>query len=296
MDAMTATMRVLEPYPAIFAYYDGRIEGKRLHSEEPNWVDDGAYSLGIASYALVGDGKAIVYDTHMTVEHAQAIRRHLEGLGVTAIQIVLSHWHTDHIAGNVVFADCEIIALTATAEAMEANRTKLETGTPPILPVVMPTRTFEASMALEIGGRRVELHHFNIHSADGCVLWLPEERILFAGDTLEDTITYISEPAHIETHIRELERMATWPIDRILPNHGDPDRIAAGGYRKTLIDANREYLERLIDPEESSRAHTQPLSEFLERDISTGAVIYFAPYETVHRENIAAVGRDNPHD
>ncbi|UVC10941.1 MBL fold metallo-hydrolase [Rhizobium sp. TH2] len=296
MDAMTATMRILEPYPGIYAYYDGRIEGKRLHSEGPNWVDDGAYSLGIASYAVVGDGHAIVYDTHMTIEHARAIRRHLEELGVATIQVVLSHWHTDHIAGNVVFADCEIIALKLTADTMEANRAKLETGTPPILPLVMPTRTFEESMALEIGGRRVELHHFNIHSADGCVLWLPEERILLAGDTLEDTVTYISEPEHIETHIAELERMATWPIERILPNHGDPDRIEIGGYHKTLIDANREYLERLIDPEESSRARTQPLQEFLDNDISTGAVIYFAPYETVHRENVAAVGRDNPHD
>jgi cyclase len=296
MSSLTSTMRILEPYPGIYAYYDGRIEGKRLHSEGPNWVDDGAYSLGIASYALVGDGRAIVYDTHMTIEHAQAIRRHLEGLGVTRIEVVLSHWHTDHIAGNEVFSDCEIIALEATSNAMHDSREKLENDTPPISPVVMPTRTFEKSMALDIGERRIELHRFNIHSADGCVLWMPEERILFAGDTLEDTVTYISEPEHIEVHIRELQRMATWPIERILPNHGDPERIAAGGYHTTLIDANRDYLERLIDPQEASRARTQPLSEFLERDIATGAVIYFAPYETVHRENVAAVGRDNPHN
>jgi cyclase len=296
MDAITATMRILEPYPGIFAYYDGRIAGKRLHSEAPNWVDDGAYSLGIASYSIVGGDHALVYDTHMTIEHARAIRGHLEGLGVATIQVALSHWHTDHIAGNAVFSDCEIIALKATAEAMEANRATLETGTPPILPLVMPTRTFEEFMAFKIGGMRVELHHFNIHSADGCVLWLPEERILLAGDTLEDTVTYISEPEHIETHIKELERMATWPIDRILPNHGDPDRIASGGYHKTLIDANRDYLERLIDPQEASRARTHLLSTFLERDIATGAIIYFAPYEAVHRENVAATGRDNPHN
>ena len=52
------------------------------------------------------------------------------------------------------------------------------------------------------------------------------------GDTLEDTVTYISEPEHIERHIDELDRLSTFPIEKILPNHGAPDRIAEGGYDK----------------------------------------------------------------
>jgi cyclase len=291
MSSTTATMRILEPYPGIYAYYDGRIAGKRLHSEARNWVDDGAYSLGIASYAIVAGAHALVYDTHMTLDHARAIRDHLERLGVTRFEVVLSHWHTDHIAGNEVFADCPIIALEKTAQAMADNRGTLEGGDPPIKPVIMPTHTFESRSDLAIGERQVELHHFDIHSHDGCVLWLPGEGILFAGDTLEDTVTYISEPEHIETHVAELDRMATWPIKRILPNHGDPGRIAAGGYDKSLIAANCDYLERLIDPEEASRARTQSLEQFVARDIASGAVLYFAPYETVHRENVAAVSR-----
>jgi cyclase len=289
--SLTETMRILEPYPGIYAYYDGRIEGKRLHAEGPNWVDDGAYSLGIASYAIMAGDHGLVYDTHMTSDHARAIRDHLAGLGVTRFDVALSHWHADHIAGNEVFADCQIIALEKTARAMARNRDELETDDPPIRPVVMPTHTFENRLDLTIGGRRVELHHFDIHSHDGCVLWLPDEGILFAGDTLEDTVTYISEPEHIETHIAELDRMATWPIERILPNHGDPGHIAAGGYDRSLITANSDYLERLIDPEEASRARTQSLLEFVERDIASGAILYFAPYETVHRENVAAVSR-----
>lgn len=291
MSSLTSTMRILTPYPGIYAYYDGRIEGRRLHSQEPNWLDDGGYSLGIASYAIVAGGHAMVYDTHMSLDHAQAIRDHLEDLGVTRFDVVLSHWHADHIAGNAVFSDCPIIVLEKTALAMAANRAELEADNPPIRPVVMPNRIVDSGFDITVGSRRVELHHFDIHSHDGCVLWLPEERILFAGDTLEDTVTYVSEPEHLETHVAELDRMAAWPVDRILPNHGDPDRIAAGGYDKTLIAANCDYLERLLDPEEASRAHTLPLSEFVKRDIESGAIVYFAPYENVHRENVAAVGR-----
>lgn len=284
MSAMIATLRILEPYPGVFAYYDGRIEGKRLHSQGPNWLDDGAYALGIASYAVADGDEALVYDTHISLDHAQAIRAHLEGLGFTAIRVVLSHWHDDHIAGNGVFADCKIIALRRTAELLAANREKIESADPPIAPLVMPNQLFEGRLDLTVGARRVELHHFDIHSADGNILWLPDIRILFAGDTLEDTITYVSEAEHIAAHIGELERMRSWPIHRILPNHGAPDRIAAGGYEMSLIAANKRYLERLAKASSEER-----LTDFIADDIASGAVTYFEPYEAVHQENIAAV-------
>jgi cyclase len=289
MSSMISTLRVLEPHPGIFAYYDGRIEGKRLYSEGKNWLDDGAYSLGIASYALVEGHEAIAYDTHMSIEHAQAVRDHLRSLGVTEIRVVLSHWHADHIAGNEVFSDCSIIALKLTADAMRDNKDEIETDTPPIKPLVMPNLVFEKQLDLKLGNRRIELHHLDIHSADGCVLWLPNEQILLAGDTLEDTVTYVSEAEHIATHIDELARMATWPIRYILPNHGDPDKILAGGYGKNLIEANRRYLQRLLDPAERARAAGMSLEAFAADDIASGAVLYFAPYEPVHKQNIAAI-------
>ncbi|WFR96084.1 MBL fold metallo-hydrolase [Rhizobium tumorigenes] len=289
MSDFTASLRVVEPYPGIFAYYDGRIEGRRLHSTKPNWLDDGAYSLGIASYAILDGTEALVYDTHMSLAHAAVIRDHLEALGARSIRVVLSHWHTDHIAGNAVFADCEIVALRLTADAMEANREKLESGDPPIAPLVMPTRLFETKLELTVGRRRIELHHFDIHSADGNVLWLPDEGILLAGDTLEDTVTYISEPQNIATHIRELARMCEWPIKRILPNHGAFERIADGGYAPTLIDANRRYLVAISDVAVGKTVADDDLASFVADDIATGAILYFAPYEAVHAENNAAV-------
>jgi glyoxylase-like metal-dependent hydrolase (beta-lactamase superfamily II) len=286
---MTATLRILEPHPGIFAYYDGRIAGKRLHSEAPNWLDDGAYVLGIASYAIVEGASALVCDTHVSLAHARAIRSHLEGLGVSSLRVVLSHWHDDHVAGNAVFADCEIIALRLTAEALAKNREKLETANPPIAPLIMPNRLFETHLALTVGRRQVELHRFNIHSADGNVVWLPDSGILLAGDTLEDTVTYVAEAEHIPTHIRELERMQSWPIQRILPCHGDADRIAAGGYEVSFIAANRNYLKRLLAEADGSETESASLKTFLAGELASAAASYFQPYEAVHAANLAAV-------
>jgi cyclase len=284
LELPTQTLRVLEPYPGLFAYYDGRVSGKRLYSEYPNWVDDGAYSLGIASYSIVSGSEALVYDTHISLSHARFIRSHLGARGVTSIRVVLSHWHDDHIAGNDVFADCEIIALRQTAEALSKHRTEIETGTPPISPLIMPNRLFEGQLDLVVGATNIELHHFNIHSADGNVLWLPESEVLLAGDTLEDTVTYIAEPAHIATHIRELKRLQTWPIQHILPNHGDERKIATGGYEPSLIAANKSYLERIMAA--SGRLLSVSLKEFVGAEIGSGSIIYFEPYEEIHRINL----------
>ena len=96
---------------------DGRIAGHRF-APEHNWVDDGALSLGIASYALVDGDESLVYDTHISVPHARAVRTALEGRGVGRFTVVLSHWHLDHIAGTAAFADCEVIANRRTAAHM----------------------------------------------------------------------------------------------------------------------------------------------------------------------------------
>lgn len=271
----------------MFAYYDGRIPGKRLFSEQSNWVDDGAYSLGIASYSIVSGSEALVYDTHVSLSHARVIRSHLEARGVTSIQVALSHWHDDHIAGNGVFADCEIIALRQTAEALSEHRGEIETGTPPISPLVMPTRLFDGRLDLQVGATRIELHHFDIHSADGVVLWLPDSRVLLAGDTLEDTVTYIAEPEHVATHVRELERLQSWSIRSILPNHGDERKIAAGGYEPSLIAANRSYLERVTGAADGMSSLS--LKEFVADEIAAGSIIYFEPYEEIHRRNLSVL-------
>ncbi|MBP2547329.1 glyoxylase-like metal-dependent hydrolase (beta-lactamase superfamily II) [Neorhizobium galegae] len=289
MTDLCATLRILEPYPGLYAYYDGRIAGKRLHSPERNWLDDGAYALGIASYALVSGDQALVYDTHMSLSHARAIRTHLEAQGVSDITVILSHWHTDHIAGNAVFADCQIIANRLTLDTMTLNAKALAERDPPIHPLILPNRIFEDRLELALGDRPVHLLQFDIHSADGTVLWLPAEQLLLAGDTLEDTITYISEPLGVDRHIAEIGRLAALPIQRILPNHGSEQRIAAGGYGPDLIDANRVYLERLTARIADPALDETPLSDFVAAEIASGSIDYFAPYETVHRDNIEAL-------
>lgn len=284
---LATTMRVLRPAPDILAFYDGRIAGARAYSEEPNWLDDGAYSLGIASYAIVSGTDALVYDTQISIFHARAIRQTLEASGIKTLRVVLSHWHDDHVAGNEVFADCEIFAHALTAKILAERKEALEGANPPIKPLVMPNRLYENRLELKVGRLTVELRPADIHSRDGTVLFLPETRTLLAGDTLEDPITYVDEPARLTRHLDGLREMASWDIAKILPNHGAAEPIAAGGYDPSLITATRHYVEKLLRCRSEPELAQQDLRSFLAEDLSS--VIYFAPYEAVHRQNVEAV-------
>lgn len=289
MPSKASSMRILRPAEHVLAFYDGRCGDRRLHGQQPNWLDDGGFTLGTCSYAIVHGDEALLYDTHISLDHAAAVREAVEAEGARRIQVVLSHHHLDHIAGNAVFEDCEILANAATAAAMAAERQNAETADPPVSPVVMPTQVFDGDLDLKVGAIDVALRSFDIHSHDGLVLWLPQTRTLFAGDTLEDTVTYVAEPDRLAFHLPELDRMAAWEIAAILPNHGAPDVIAGGGYDPALIAATRRYVEMLLrckaDPELAARV----LADFVRDDLDAGAIRHHAPYDAVHRRNVDAL-------
>jgi glyoxylase-like metal-dependent hydrolase (beta-lactamase superfamily II) len=284
--------RLLEPAENVLAFYDGRIDGYR-YADGPNWVDDGALSLGIASYAIVGGAEAIVYDTQVSVEHGRRIRATLAARGVERFVVVLSHWHLDHVAGTAAFADCEVIASRRTADLLERSRRRIERGElegpPAIDPLIAPTLLFDDRLRLKVGAGEVELIHTNIHSDDATVIWIARQRLLLCGDTMEDTITYVDEPQGFDQHLRNLDRLRRLGPDRILPNHGDPDLIAAGGYPEGLIDATEDYIRILARYPTERRLREASLRELIAAPLEAGAIRYFAPYEAVHRSNVETV-------
>ena len=285
-------LRVIECAPGLIAYYDGRVEGYRW-AEGPNWVDDGAISLGVASYVLVSENRALIYDTHVSVEHAKFIRTDLEKRGITDFAVLLSHWHLDHVAGTEAFADCEIISTAKTLAHLITHKSGIEDGTfhgpPTIKPLILPTRTFNGEMDFQLGKRKLKFIECNIHSDDAAVVWIADEGLMLAGDTMEDTITYVGEPEHFATHLADLDRLWALNPEFIFPNHGDPEIIGVGGYGKGLIKAQQQYIRMLQRCRTDAALRAKPLRELISGPLEMGWVNYFAPYEDVHAQNLQRV-------
>ncbi|KAK1977879.1 beta-lactamase [Colletotrichum cereale] len=206
--------------------------------------------------------------------------------------VVISHFHNDHIAGTDVFAKggATIVGNNRTARTVERNAESLAADDPPIQ-AVPPTELYTGTKAMQVGNLGVELHNFQIHTSDGTVMWIPSKQLLFAGDTLEDTATFIADAKSLSTHRKELQRMATFPISRIFPAHGEPNRIATGGYNTTFINATLRYIDAMTEDVPQPAAWTQPLSQVVAPDVASGDLIYFSQYEEVHKSNAESIQR-----
>ena len=140
-----------------------------------------------------------------------------------------------------------------------------------------------------MGEIALELRRINIHSIDGCVVYLPRDKLLLAVDTLEDPLTYIIEPENLAEHVRQLREMQGWDIARILPDRGNPNTIRKGGYDKTLIDATADYVTKML-----TRAHDADylggtMENYIAYSAAKGWIHPFEPYREVHEQNLKVV-------
>ena len=272
----------------LICFYDGRQPDRRLFSSTLNWLDDGAYALGTAVYAMIDGARALLIDAGMTREHGAALRDALRAHGVdlTQVRVVLTHWHRDHVAGAAELrrAGAQVLARAETVRLLAAA-----TPDPPEVEsvVVDCELSDDETTVLALGSLPVELTPVDIHTRDGLCVRVPQLGLVFAGDTLEDSCTYVDEPADLRRHLVDLRRMRDWPnVTRILPAHGSEEKIVASGYDVSLIDATIAYIEKLLTIGAQPDLQSQSLREFASDQFEAGCLCHFAPYELVHRENV----------
>ena len=126
------------------------------------------------------------------------------------------------------------------------------------------------------------LRHADIHSFDSVAVMLPDG-VMLAGDMLEDSITFVTEPARLHIHLAALRDMQAWDIRRILPSHGTQAIIAAGGYGPEFVEATRLYVENLLRLRDEPALAAQDFKTFAAASFDTGGANYSAAYEPVHK-------------
>jgi glyoxylase-like metal-dependent hydrolase (beta-lactamase superfamily II) len=146
-------------------------------------------------------------------------------------RLINTHHHLDHTGGNRFFRPATIIAT-------DKCRAELAPGFPPVpllqrfmpafarefpaLRMALPTVTFGDRMVLHDGDREIRLWHPGTaaHTAGDATVFLPKERVLFAGDIAFHYVTPLAFQGHVGHWIKAADRLLAYEADVIVPGHG----------------------------------------------------------------------------
>lgn len=144
--------------------------------------------------------------------------------------VLVTHHHPDHHLGLEYFGDVKIIATEFCAKQIQdngrgmANFMARSTGVNlrNATPVVPQTRIApRARQSMEIDGVKLELIATDTAHTDGdLMVWLPEDKVLAAGDILVHTINPNFRDGHLGKLIGVVDDILKMPFGTILPGHG----------------------------------------------------------------------------
>lgn len=285
------SIRTIQLADNLLCFYDGRNKAGEplLGPDDNNWgqLD---MDLGLCCYALFQGKEAVLIDTMLTPEQARYVRLRLGSLGVERFTVINTHMDMDHTGGNAVFADCEIIALKGTHDALVKYTKVIEAGElwgpPATNPLVLPNRLLDADTEMRLAGFDLKLLKCDAHQEGGslCVL-IPAYRAIMVGDVAEDAAVFVNLPAKVQTFIDETRRLLELDFDYVFPVHGNPDLIARGAYGKPFIEACIAYQERLLEKVEEPGFLDTEFTDFMGDYLNAGILHFSDVYAGIHKTN-----------
>ena len=179
---------------------------------------------------IVGDDGVMVIDTLTAPMHAKnfiaAIRKVTDK---PFRRVINTHHHADHVNCNQYFMPAEVVAhpycrdevlKMVPGPALWPRREGWADGTEPRL-IVPPVTTFENRMTYHYGQTVVELIFMGpAHTYGDIVAYLPQHRILFAGDIAFYYVAPFAQNAHVTSWLQTIDRIMQMDVQTIVPGHG----------------------------------------------------------------------------
>lgn len=241
------------------------------------WYVEGVSALGspanqnfISNAAfVVTPAGVVVIDALGSPELAQRLAAEIRKITPLPItHVLVTHYHADHIYGLQTFKamGARIIAHSAAKEYLnsEAARLRLEASREELAPWVNDdTHLVEADewidddKRLTVGGMQFQIKAVGpSHTPEDLVVFLPQEKVLFAGDTVfRSRIPYVGK-ADSRHWITALDTLLKFEAKIIVPGHGPLSHEA----RKDM-QLTRDYLVYLRTTMGEAAKNLEPFDE-----------------------------------
>ncbi len=185
------------------------------------------------SGVVIGPDSALVVDAQATPDMAKDVIARIRAVTDKPVKhVVLTHYHAVRVLGASGYGGAEIIASDITRDLIvergkqdmdsEIGRfPRLFRGKESIPGLTWPHVVFHKRMTLWMGDREVQIIHVGrSHTAGDTVVWLPRERVLYAGDTVEFGATPYCGDAHFKDWPSTLATIRALKPQKLVPGRG----------------------------------------------------------------------------
>jgi len=224
------------------------------------------------SGVIIGDDSVMIVEAQATPRLANKVIECVRSVTDKPISlVVLTHYHAVRVLGASAFNADQII-MSDMARAMVVERgqedwdsefqrfPRLFEGHESIPGLTWPTTTFDGSMSVYLGNRRVDLMHLGrAHTAGDIVINVPDQNVMFTGDIVEYHSACYCGDGHFEDWGDTLDNIKSFEVDAIAPGRGDA--LVGQDMVNRAIESTRDFVESTYRPVAKVAARNGSLKE-----------------------------------
>ena len=213
---------------------------------------------------IIGKDGVIVVDAKTTAESAKAVLAEIAKLTPKPVTtVILTHSDGDHVNGLAAFPT----GLTIIAQENCKKEIEATAGKPNASPQDhLPTKTVDKKESLTINGVKINLSHFApAHTSGDLQVYLPGEKIVFAGDITATNNMYTrihdEKNGTLAGWVQTMKGLIAMNADKYVPGHGDLQTKEDLQKKLELVTARRDEIAKLVKAGKSLDEVKQALGE-----------------------------------
>lgn len=210
----------------------------------PHYSETDRPTLGL----ICGDTFSLIVDSGNSPAHASDFLNEVEKMDIAPVQLlVITHWHWDHIFGihtmglltlsyeetkkkindlkTLEWDDTSLDSRVETGEEIEFCRDmiKREMPTRDHLKLKAPDLTFNNKIEVDLGGISCVVEHVGgVHAQDSCIIYVPEEKVMFLGDCIYQDF-YSGAWSYDQNELTILlDKIKKYEVNYYVTGHQDP--------------------------------------------------------------------------
>lgn len=221
---------------------------------------------------IIGEDGVMIVDARATPAMARELMAEIRRVTDKPIRyVLLTHYHAVRVMGASAYGDALVIASRGTYELIQERGQqdfesevqrfpRLFRDVESVPGLTWPNLVFDGELRVRMGSREVHIFHPGPgHTRGDTVAWLPKERVLFAGDLVEEGTTPYCGDAYLGAWPQTLDRLRALRPEKLVPGRGDALTSAAAAER--AMASTQRFIEDMRKAVEAAAAAGKPLRE-----------------------------------